>query len=205
MTIKEAFEKLTATTAAAMKNPFFVMRKLHDAFADIADKIEGGGGGSTVEVTQVVSTGTKIATITVDDTPTDLYAPNVSVVQTVTEGTKIGSVAGTDLFAPNPVIPGDDYTGTDTVIGSWFGTKSVHRVVVTLSEDLAFHGQGTDMPTEVTTAISGCDYVLRCIGLAKNSTLKTSAPISLEYINSKWTGYSSEDWTIDSFVLDYVK
>lgn len=181
MTIKQAFEKLTMVCGAALKNPFFVQRNLHDAFADIAANIEeGGGGGSTVEVTQVVSTGTKIATITVDDTPTDLYAPN-------------------------PVIPGDDYTGTDTVIGSWFGTKSVHRVVVTLSEDLAFHGQGTDMPSEVTSAISGCDYVIRCIGLAKNSTLKTSAPISLEYINSKWTGYSSEDWTIDSFILDYVK
>ena len=201
MTIKEAFEKLTATTAAAMKNPFFVMRKLHDAFADIADKIEGGGGGgSTVEVTQVVSTGTKIATITVDNTPTDLFAPNVSVVQTLTEGTKIGSVAGTDLFAPANV-----YSATDTIIGTWNGNKNVHRVIVTLSENLSFHGQGTEMPSEVTSAISGCDYVLECIGLANNATLKTSAPISLEYITNKWTGYSSEDWTIDSFVIIYVK
>lgn len=31
--------------------------------------------GSSVSVTQIQSTGTKIATITVDDTPTDLYAP----------------------------------------------------------------------------------------------------------------------------------
>ena len=180
ITIKQAFEKLAMVTGAAVKNPWFVGRNLNQTFADIAANIEEGGGGSEVEVTQVVSSGTKIATITVDDTPTD-------------------------LFAPIPDIPGDDYTGTDTVIGSWFGTKDVHRVVVTLSEDLSFHGQGTEMPTEVTTAISGCDYVLRCIGLAKNSTLKTSTPISLEYINSKWTGYSSEDWTIDSFVLDYVK
>lgn len=203
MTITEAFEKLTATTAAAMKNPFFVMRKLHDAFADIADKIEGGGGGSTVEVTPIVESGTKIATITVDDTPADLYAPTVAVVQTLTEGTKIGSVAGTDLFAP--ADSGDVYSTTDTVVGTWNGNKNVHRVIVNLSEDLSFHGQGTDMPSEVTSAISGCDYVLQCLGLAKNSTLKTSAVLSLEYINSKWTGYSSEDWTIDSFVIVYVK
>lgn len=181
MTIKEAFEKLTATTAAAMKNPFFVMRKLHDAFADIADKIEGGGGGgSTVVVTPIVESGTKIATISVDD-------------------------VDSDLFAPNPDIPGEDYSTTDTVVGSWLGNKDVHRVVVNLSEDLSFHGQGTDMPAAVTSAISGCDYVLQCIGLANNSTLKTSAPISLEYITNKWTGYSSEDWTIDSFVITYVK
>lgn len=44
MTIKEAFEKLTDMTAAAMKNPFFVIRKLHTAFADIADEIEDGSG-----------------------------------------------------------------------------------------------------------------------------------------------------------------
>lgn len=84
MTIKEAFEKLVDTTAAAMKNPFFVMRKLHSAFVDIADNIEGGGGGgSTVEVTQVLESGTKIATITVDDTPTDLYAPSGSECEDV--------------------------------------------------------------------------------------------------------------------------
>lgn len=34
------------------------------------------GGGSTVSVTQIQSTGTKIATITVDNVDTDLYAPN---------------------------------------------------------------------------------------------------------------------------------
>lgn len=102
MTIKQAFEKLTAVTAAAMKNPFFVMRKLHDAFADIADKIEGGGGGgSTVEVTQVVTSGTKIATITVDDTPTDLYAPAAS---------------------------SQDYSTTERVVGKWIdGTTDVYE------------------------------------------------------------------------------
>ena len=36
----------------------------------------GGGGGSTVSVTQIQTTGTKIATITVDNVDTDLYAPN---------------------------------------------------------------------------------------------------------------------------------
>lgn len=36
----------------------------------------GGGSGSTVSVTQIQSTGTKIATITVDNVDTDLYAPN---------------------------------------------------------------------------------------------------------------------------------
>lgn len=50
MTIKEAFEKLTATCSAGMKNPFFIMRNLHDAFADIADKIVDGGGSSAEDI-----------------------------------------------------------------------------------------------------------------------------------------------------------
>jgi len=40
------------------------------------DELAQGSGGSTVEVTQVQTTGTKIATITVDSVGTDLYAPN---------------------------------------------------------------------------------------------------------------------------------
>ncbi len=142
MTIKEAFEKLTATTAAAMKNPFFVMRKLHDAFADIADKIEGGGGGgSTVVVTPIVESGTKIATITVDETPADLYAPNVSVVQELTEGTKIGSVAGTDLYAPSG--GGGDlhvYSTTAKKVGTWTNGKDVMEKTYIINGTVANNG-----------------------------------------------------------------
>ena len=39
-----------------------------------------GGGGSTVTVTQVLSSGTKIATVGVDGTDTDLYAPTAPTV-----------------------------------------------------------------------------------------------------------------------------
>lgn len=48
MTIKQAFEKLAATCSAGMKNPFFIMRNLHDAFADIAGKIVDGGEAKDV-------------------------------------------------------------------------------------------------------------------------------------------------------------
>lgn len=37
--------------------------------------LSNSGGGSVVSVTQIQSTGTKIATITVDSVDTDLYAP----------------------------------------------------------------------------------------------------------------------------------
>jgi hypothetical protein len=65
--------------------------------------------GDSVEVTQIQSTGTKIATVKVNNTPTDLYAPassgdTVSVEQVQTSGTKIATISvnsvPTDLYAP---------------------------------------------------------------------------------------------------------
>lgn len=96
MTIKQAFEKLAKVCAAGLKNPWFVQRNLHDAFVDIADKIEGGGGGSSVEVTQILESGTKVATITVDDTPTDIYAPSGGGGG---DWTYLGSVSGQNAIA----------------------------------------------------------------------------------------------------------
>lgn len=47
-----------------------------DVQGAIDEIAQGGSGGSTVTVTQIQTTGTKIATITVDSVGTDLYAPN---------------------------------------------------------------------------------------------------------------------------------
>ena len=43
----------------------------------IKDASGGGGGGSTVVVTPIQLSGTKIATITVDNVPSDLYSPSI--------------------------------------------------------------------------------------------------------------------------------
>lgn len=66
--------------------------------------------GDTVTVTQIQSTGTKIATIKVNETDTDIYAPEggsgdtVEVTQVQTSGTKIATISvnsvPTDLYAP---------------------------------------------------------------------------------------------------------
>lgn len=79
----------------------------------IAD--EGGGGGSEVVINPVLTSGTKIADVTVDGEEKDLFAPpptpatEVSVTQTLASGTKIGSIEvdgqSTDLFAPTPTTP----------------------------------------------------------------------------------------------------
>lgn len=73
----------------------------------------GGSGGSTVVWEQLQLTGTKIATITIDNVPVDVYAPSggsgdeVSWTQEVSSGTKIGTITindtPIDVYAPTPI------------------------------------------------------------------------------------------------------
>ena len=85
----------------------------------------GSGGGSVVEVTPIQTTGTKIASISVDGVASDLYAPenggggsNVSVDQIQTSGTKIATITvddlATDLYAPEntPIVPNPSGSAT---------------------------------------------------------------------------------------------
>lgn len=72
--------------------------------------------GSTVSVTQVQSTGTKIATITIDSNDTDIYAPssgggNSSYVFTTTANILQGAVPSITILddQSNPVDPFDIY------------------------------------------------------------------------------------------------
>ena len=96
---------------------------------DTAKFLKGDGSwgtpdsGSDVSVTQIQSTGTKIATVTVDGTDTDLYAPNgggggsdVSITPSLQSGTKVADyeidgVTG-ELYAPTPTTY-SDFVGTD--------------------------------------------------------------------------------------------
>lgn len=84
--------------------------------------------GSNVSVTQVLSSGTKIATITIDGTDTDFYAPNgggggstVSVTQKVSTGENIASITvdgvATELYATNTTY--SDFDGaTSQAVGT---------------------------------------------------------------------------------------
>ena len=75
----------------------------------------GGGGGSTVEVTPILTSGEHIADIEVDGVTSELYAPEptapteVEVTPVVTSGTKIATIGvdgdDVDLYAPTPTAP----------------------------------------------------------------------------------------------------
>lgn len=70
----------------------------------------GGGGGDTVIITPVVTSGTKIADVSVNGVEKDLYCltpPEISITPLQQSGTKIGSIEvngnEVDLYAPNPI------------------------------------------------------------------------------------------------------
>ena len=71
----------------------------------------GGGGGDTVVITPVVTSGTKIADVSVNGVEKDLYCPTpptppeIDITPVVTSGTKIATIEvdgnEVDLYAPN--------------------------------------------------------------------------------------------------------
>lgn len=98
-TMQQIFQKIKTDITKSNPTVPGLIQRLSD-YSDELSHASGGSGGDSVEVTQIQSTGTKIASVAVNGVGTDLYAPNVSVTQTVSTGTKIGSVNGTDLYAP---------------------------------------------------------------------------------------------------------
>lgn len=99
---------------------------------NVAGLIKLAGGGSDVEVTPIGSTGTKIATITVDGVDYDIYAPEgseVSVTPIVSSGVKIATITidgvESDLYAPEgsdvevtPIVSSGVNIATITIDGT---------------------------------------------------------------------------------------
>ena len=100
LTIKQAFAALSDACANGMKNPFFVMRRLKESFADVADKVVDASGDK-VTVTPITDSGTKIAEIKVNNTTSELYAPTsdakvfIDTANKITSGDVKGSLTYT--------------------------------------------------------------------------------------------------------------
>lgn len=171
MTIKEAFQKLANDLSASLRNPFFVGRTLHDDFADIADKIVDAGG-STVTVTPVVTEGTKIATITVDGTGKDLYAPETVVTQVVTEGTKIATINETDIYAPSSG-GGIDYSTTEQDTGlKWIDNSAIYQITI----DLGVFGNVTGQVVNIAHNISNLNVLVSAMCTGSKSGSRVPIP-----------------------------
>lgn len=144
LTIKQAFEALSDACAAGMKNPFFVMRRLKDSFADVASKVDGGG--DKVTVTPITDSGTKIATIKVNNTTSELYAPDSS----------------------------STYSTTEHIIGKWIDGKDLYELVVELNNPTS-SSVNYDTFTIVSLTDYNIGEVVQAFGTWKRKISETGA------------------------------
>ena len=136
MALKDHILKLADGVSKCQENAKSLAQVIFRGLDDIADNLpEHPGGGSDVSVTQLLSSGTKTATITVDDVDTDLYAPDptdVDVTQVQTSGTKIATITvddvPTDIYAPSPTQPTDVDVTQVVSTGTKIATITVNDV-----------------------------------------------------------------------------
>ena len=157
----------------------------------IAQQMSNGGSGSDVTVTQVVESGTKIATISVDDVGTDIYAPEVSVTQHLASGTKIATIAvgdvSTDVYCetvPTPETPvsvtGDGVKTARTLLDELYAQIDASK----LTEKSVFvMDSGTSKNYYACTGIS---TLFRFTGMVMSSTTFYASQFDLRSTNSDW-------------------
>ena len=73
-TMQQIFQKIKTDITKSNPTVPGLIQRLSD-YSDELSHASGGSGGDSVEVTQIQSTGTKIASVAVNGVGTDLYAP----------------------------------------------------------------------------------------------------------------------------------
>ena len=136
MTYQELAQKL----ATAIQTTPELYRILAEAFENME-------AGSDVTVTQIQSSGNKIASITVGEEATDIYSPEVDVQQTLQSGTEIAEIEGTKIYAPI-----EEYSTTERKIGKWIDNSDLYQKTIyiehlpdgTVSDDWVFYNTGIE-------------------------------------------------------------
>lgn len=129
------FQELAQKLATSIQTVPELFRILKEGFEDME-------AGSDVTVTQVQSSGNKIASITVGEETTDIYSPEVDVTQTLQSGTEIAEIEGTKIYAPSK-----EYKTTEQIIGKWTDNKDIYEKVITYT---FVEGQYTHVAFDVT-------------------------------------------------------
>ena len=173
MTLKDIAKQLT-TAVQTVPNLVQILR----------DGLEQATAGSTVEVTQVVSSGTKIASVKVDNETTDLYAPGAM----------------------------HNYSTTEHVVGKWIdGTTDVYEKTIVYTPESAITGNATI--ADVTglniirytavadNATNGNSFAIPLpVGTATTAIGKSGNNLILSMANETW----STDWTF-TITIEYTK
>ena len=149
----------------------------------------GGGGGDSVAWSQIVTTGTKIAEITINGTTTDVYAPqggggfSALLVITANSGETITATKGGDSYTATEVSSGTYEVSVDSV-GTWTVSDGVNSTTVAVSASTTYYvtlsaipDGSTVVPTDDIQTLLNCadiwDKAYTTIGelLADSTTL----------------------------------
>ena len=163
------------------------------------------GGGSEVEYTQILESGEKIGIITIDDVPTDIYAPdgcNVEVTQVVSSGTKIATITvddtPTDIYAPEGGSSVHEYSHTEQIVGRWNG-ENIYEKTFDVTPTVIY---------TTGTVLSGINLPTSKIifnAIAINDDWDSFSPIALYKRQGTWYATSMISQSCYHVVVQYTR
>lgn len=190
MNLKTIFKKL-AYDVTKFPNIVQLSETLSAGFKDVADNIDGGGGGSSVEIYPTQLSGNKIASIFVDGEGNDIYAPDPSLS---ISGHTLNLYKGTTIDIPSSVeLPGDTVSVNPIqTTGTIIAEVTVNNVTSQIKAPSAVaptHNYSTT-PQIVGKWIDGTSDVYEV-------TINLTTPITIHY--NSWTST-----TIDASDMDII-
>ena len=170
----------------------------------------GGGGGDTVIITPVVTSGTKIADVSVNGVKKDLYAPNptqVSVNQVQQSGTKIAIInvngVNTDLYAPEGGGgSGETYSTTEWDTGDvWIDNRHIFGRVI----DLGVDTEVTNSWKSMGVLVPGIAFFLNAWGVRESNGMSISLNAWNQFDGSNLAVQAKEWGKVRYIIIKYVK
>lgn len=151
-------------------------------------EIEGGGGGSDVVIDPTITSGTKIADITVDGDTSSLYVPEVSLTyaeyMALTEQEKNNGTTYyiTDMDAGKvnifaPVI----YSKYEKQVGTWIDDKPLYQKTVPFTADSGYQQLSLGI-TDIDIIFVLEAYIKTSVEVAVLSSYRSTSPSSEEFI-----------------------
>lgn len=185
MTIKEAFTLLANKVGSGMKNPFFIARNLHDAFAEIAEKIEGGGGPTTVDAYDVTYKQSNVgAALDIINSSLDSMDDDI-----------------------NDLKEGSIYSTTEEVlVGKWINGKNVYMKVFTFEQINLENDNFINTP--VSVADNHITGLVKCQGFWSDGTRYENTKMITTDISGTYVAIQRTRNTADyvtGFILEYTK
>ena len=182
----------------------------------------GGGGGDSVAWSQIVTTGTKIAEITINGTTTNVYAPqgggsfSATIIVTTTTGLTVTATKGADSYTATETSSGT-YEVTVDSAGTWTISDGSNTDTVNVTAQTTYYvtlssipDGSTVTPTDVIQTWLHCaniwDKAYTTIGevLADSTTLSAliSSSNAVDYMVRSTTWASSV--CADSSAMTYI-